>query len=196
VDDIEERKRALRARMREARAAIDAGERAALASRVQERLAGLEDLEGSGAVLLFYSFGTELPTSGLIRLLLERGRPVLLPYLDPGGAMEAAELLPGDEPVRSGYGPKEPPRRVAVHPEEVAVAIAPGLAFDRTGRRLGYGGGHYDRYLARLGPGAARVGIGFAVQVVDEVPAGPHDVLLDTVVTEAETIRTGARTDR
>jgi 5-formyltetrahydrofolate cyclo-ligase len=84
----------------------------------------------------------------------------------------------------SGYGPKEPRRRIPVDPAEVDVVITPGLAFDRSGRRLGYGGGHYDRYLARLGPEAVRIGIGFSVQLVDEVPAHAGDQRLNLVVTD------------
>lgn len=98
--------------------------------------------------------------------------------------MEAAVLEPGELPEPAGYGPKEPARRFPVDPADVDVVIAPGLAFDRQGRRLGYGGGHYDAYLARLGPRAVRIGIGFAVQLVDEVPAGPGDQRLDLIITD------------
>jgi 5-formyltetrahydrofolate cyclo-ligase len=66
--------------------------------------------------------------------------------------------------------------------------LAPGLAFDRRGNRLGYGGGYFDGFLARCPPDAARVGIGFHVQVVDAVPHGDADQPLDLLVTELETI--------
>jgi 5-formyltetrahydrofolate cyclo-ligase len=61
--------------------------------------------------------------------------------------------------------------------------LVPLLAFDRRGRRLGYGGGYYDRTLADL-PGRFAMGVGYAAQELDEVPAGPYDVLLDAVATE------------
>ena len=63
---------------------------------------------------------------------------------------------------------------MAVDPDEVDLVITPGLAFDRAGHRLGYGGGHYDRYLGRARPEAPRVGIGFPLQLVDEVPVEPR----------------------
>jgi 5-formyltetrahydrofolate cyclo-ligase len=66
--------------------------------------------------------------------------------------------------------------------------VTPGLAFDRHGRRLGYGGGHYDRYLARLGPRAVRVGIAFSIQVIEDVPAAPEDERVHVVVTDAGVI--------
>ena len=67
------------------------------------------------------------------------------------------------------------------------LLFVPLLAFDRRGRRLGYGGGYYDRTLAAL-PGAIAVGCAFAAQEMDEVPAGPHDIALDAVATEREVI--------
>jgi len=71
-------------------------------------------------------------------------------------------------------------------------SLVPMLAFDRAGRRLGYGAGYYDRTLAGL-PGAPAVGCAFAAQEMDEVPAGPNDARLTAVATERGIIdcRTG-----
>jgi len=170
--------------MRDVRAAVDAERRHELARAVENSVVGLDVVRRARAVLIFYSFGSEIPTGGLIARLSEQGKRILLPFLDEGRRMEAAVLEPGELPEPAGYGPKEPARRFPVDPADVDVVIAPGLAFDRQGRRLGYGGGHYDAYLARLGPKAVRIGIGFAVQLVDEVPAGPRDQRLDLMVTD------------
>jgi 5-formyltetrahydrofolate cyclo-ligase len=186
--DTAARKEALRERMRRARAAIPPAERAVLAARVEARLLALPELRDARTVLLFYSFGTEVPTAVLARRLLQRGYRVLLPYLT-GDAMEAAEVRPGSRLEATDYGPKEPVDRLAVHPERIDLVISPGLAFDRAGRRLGYGGGYYDRYLRRLGAHAARVGIGFSPQVVHEVPAEVTDEPVDVIVTDADVIR-------
>jgi 5-formyltetrahydrofolate cyclo-ligase len=66
--------------------------------------------------------------------------------------------------------------------------LVPLLAFDREGRRLGYGAGYYDRTLAAL-PGAFALGVGYALQEMPEVPAGPDDVPVHAVATERELIR-------
>jgi 5-formyltetrahydrofolate cyclo-ligase len=64
------------------------------------------------------------------------------------------------------------------------------VAFDRSGRRVGYGGGFYDRFFPRTRPDAFRAGIGFGAQIVDgELPGGDFDQRLDAVVTESETVR-------
>ena len=188
--DRRSEKEALRERMRRVRAAIPPPDRAALAARVEARLLALPELRDARTVLLFYSFGTEIPTAVLARRLLERGYRVLLPYLT-GDAMEAAEVRPNTRLEATDYGPKEPAERVAVDPERIDVVVTPGLAFDRRGLRLGYGGGYYDRYLRRLGAHALRVGIGFTVQILDAIPAEETDEPVDAVVTDEAVIRIG-----
>jgi 5-formyltetrahydrofolate cyclo-ligase len=70
------------------------------------------------------------------------------------------------------------------------IILVPLLAFDRQGRRLGQGGGHYDRLLAR-NPQAKAVGLAYAAQEVPLVPTEPHDRRLDWILTEREAIRVG-----
>jgi 5-formyltetrahydrofolate cyclo-ligase len=70
----------------------------------------------------------------------------------------------------------------------------PGVLFARNGARLGRGGGHYDRLLARAAPGALRIGICYADRLRDALPVDPHDAFVDIIVTELEVLRTGART--
>jgi 5-formyltetrahydrofolate cyclo-ligase len=179
-----EAKAELRRRMRLARDAIPADDRARMAEIVAERLLALPEATSARRVLLFYSFGSEVATGGMAARIRAVGKRLLLPYVGADG-MEAAEVRMGDELIRAPYGAREPARRVPVDPTEVDLVVTPGLAFDPRGHRLGYGGGFYDRYLGRLRPEAVRVGIGFDVQVVDEVPAGPGDQRVDLVVTEA-----------
>ncbi len=86
-----------------------------------------------------------------------------------------------------------PADRPAVPPAEIDVMVVPGLAFDRTGRRLGYGGGYYDAYLARAGFGAFACGVCFEGQLLGEGTLaeleGPHDRRVDAVVTPTTSIR-------
>jgi 5-formyltetrahydrofolate cyclo-ligase len=182
-----EAKDELRARMRRTRGALSPEERSRLAHDVTRRLFALPEMASAGTVLLFYSFGSEVATREMAERVWTEGKRLLLPYVD-GAAMEAAAVHAGDELVRAPYGAREPAVHRPVDPEEVDVVVAPGLAFDRQGHRLGYGGGYYDRYLARLRPDAVRVGIGFAVQLVDQVPAGPADQRVDLVVTDREIV--------
>jgi 5-formyltetrahydrofolate cyclo-ligase len=187
VSEAGERKAAARASLRAARAAIPPEQRLALGRAVQVRLMELPAFMKARAVLLFYSFGSEIPTAGIIQRSLDGGKRVFLPLLE-SGTMAAAELKPGDSLAVTAYGPKEPSDRIAVDPGEVDLVVAPGLGFDHEGYRLGYGGGHYDRYLSTLPPLTPRVGIAFQQQIVDELPHGTGDERLDLIVTEREVI--------
>ena len=96
------------------------------------------------------------------------------------------------EPGR--FGIREPKPQVGT-PQAIAdidAILVPAVAFDRRGYRVGYGGGYYDRFLPELRGRAVRVGLAFACQLVDSVPAGAHDVPVDFIVTETEIIATGS----
>ena len=82
-------------------------------------------------------------------------------------------------------GIREPADADIVLPAEVSVWIVPGLAFTRDGKRLGYGGGWYDRLLASAPKDAAKIGVAYSVQVVDGLPSEPHDVPLSDVVDDS-----------
>jgi 5-formyltetrahydrofolate cyclo-ligase len=187
VSSIAEQKAELRSRLRAVRSAISAEERLVLGRSVQDRLIATPVFVDAGTVLLFYSFGSEIPTAGIIQRSLDAGKKVFLPLLE-AGEMIAAELKPGDSLAATTYGPKEPLNRVAVDPANVGLVVAPGLGFDPEGYRLGYGGGHYDRYLARLPPATPRVGIAFHQQIVNQLPNEPGDERLDLIVTDRDVI--------
>jgi 5-formyltetrahydrofolate cyclo-ligase len=92
--------------------------------------------------------------------------------------------MPWEPLVPGGFGTLVPMSETGV--VEPAVLLVPLLAFDRQGRRLGYGKGHYDRAIARLqaGAGVLTIGVAYAAQEVAEVPTEPHDKALDAIVTE------------
>jgi 5-formyltetrahydrofolate cyclo-ligase len=73
-----------------------------------------------------------------------------------------------------------------VQPGDTDVAIVPGIAFDRTCHRIGYGGGYYDRFLARFR--GNKIALAYEVQLYDSIPAEPHDLSVDIIVTEDRTI--------
>lgn len=83
------------------------------------------------------------------------------------------------------FGVRSPTHGAVVDPASIDVILVPGLGFDRNGRRLGRGGGHYDRFLGELPPTTPRLGICFARQVLDSIPEEPHDARVDVVVSDA-----------
>ena len=182
----------LRERALTSRAALPAPTRAAAAAEIRRRLADLPELRAASCVLAYAAFGDEVDLDALLERLLESGATVLLPYVE-GDALHCAPVgsLPDLAPGFRGVREPAAPARQATDPRLIDVALVPGVAFDRKGGRLGYGGGHFDRLLAQLRPDANVVGIAYHAQLFDAVPIEPHDRRVDIVVTEEGNLRVG-----
>jgi 5-formyltetrahydrofolate cyclo-ligase len=142
----------------------------------------------AGAVVAgFWPMGREINIRPLLMVLAARGHRVALPVTTKRGLpLVFRRWRPESSLVRGPFGTQQPgPEAEALTPDWLLVPL---LAFDRAGRRLGYGAGYYDRTLAAL-PRAFALGVGFAAQELPEVPAGPDDMSLQAVATERELIR-------
>jgi len=161
--------------------------RIAWGERIADRFVTLPEVRGAKVVMAFSSFGSEVPTGPIIERLRRLGVLVALPRIE-GADLVAVPYAPGD-PVRpTSFGAVEPIGPERIDAASVDVVGVPGVAFDRRGRRIGYGGGYYDRFLKGLP--AFTVGIAFGLQVVgDHLPAGSFDLPVRAIVTEGETIR-------
>jgi 5-formyltetrahydrofolate cyclo-ligase len=177
----------LRARMRTIRDAIPPEERPARAEAMQERLLALPGVGPARSVLVFDAFGSEIPTAGVVAVFRARGASVLLPVVRDR-EMHASAWTEGTRLERAGLGFMQPAGGEPADPATIDLVVAPGLAFDVEGHRLGYGGGFYDRFLAALHPRVLRVGVGYDEQLVDAIPHDEHDVPLHAVVTDARTL--------
>lgn len=177
-------KEQLRTEMLAARDGIDPVRRLELAGAILERLYELPDFRGSGSVGLYWASGSEVLVSELGQRLSEQEqRRIFLPFV-LNGELELTEWRPQDPVVTAEYGGMHPRYHRVVKLDEVDFLVVPGIAFDRRGRRLGSGTGHYDRLLARLDPLTVRVGVCFGSQVVDEVPSATVDQGVNYLVTE------------
>jgi 5-formyltetrahydrofolate cyclo-ligase len=145
-------------------------------------LAGMPPPPGA-VVAGFWPMGAEIDIRPLLHALHARGHAVALPVTPRRGQpLQFRRWRPGDGLVRGPMGTSQPAAEAeALTPDWLLVPL---LAFDRAGRRLGYGGGYYDRTLAAL-PGVTAIGIGYACQELDEVPAGEEDARLQAIATEA-----------
>lgn len=145
------------------------------------KVAELPEFQAAGAVMAFVGTKGEPDTDPLFARLARDGKRLLLPRVQDGEIV----VCSGDDPrVPSRFGISEP-QGPALPLAEVEFVIVPGLAFTANGARLGYGGGFYDRFLARLAqgsPAVPNVGVCFAEQLVDTLPVEPHDVRVQRVV--------------
>ena len=139
-------------------------------------------------VALYLPIGSEIDPKPLMGKLVAAGAKLALPCVQDDGSMVYRAYTRGDMLEQRPFGLLEPnPEVPEVNP---TLVITPLLGFDRNGNRLGYGKGHYDRALTRLRE-QGRVfvcGLAYFGQEVEEVPAEPHDVPLDWVMTERGSI--------
>ncbi len=142
-----------------------------------------------GAIIAgYWPMGDEMDPRPLMLALAARGHALALPVTPPRGQPLAFRAWSQGAALRSGpLGTSEPVAGEELRPD---VLLVPLLAFDRAGRRLGYGGGYYDCTLAAL-PGAKAIGIAYAGQEMPEVPTGPKDFRLPLIATEAGVIVCG-----
>jgi 5-formyltetrahydrofolate cyclo-ligase len=194
-EDILAQKRALRARMAGWRAALPAKEREAAAMAVAGMgLTFLGPLEKGSVISAFAPMANELWVWPLLRRLAREGHALALPIVQgKGGALVFRAWKPGDAMAKGVWGIAEPTAdKASLQPD---VVIAPLLAFDACGWRLGYGGGFYDRTLRelRLRKAPIAVGVAYDQQAVDAVPHLDYDERLEWVLTPSGAIKcTGA----
>jgi 5-formyltetrahydrofolate cyclo-ligase len=172
---------------------LPAAERAACNAAISERLLQLHKYRQAGAVLGYMNFGAEFASEIWIRQVLAEGRKLALPRVNHH--TNQLDLYWVDDPenqLAAGlWGIREPvvercERLASLN--EVEFALLPGVAFTRSGARLGYGGGYYDKLLARMAIRPALVAAAFGLQIVAQIPQEPTDVRVQWIVTEQETI--------
>jgi 5-formyltetrahydrofolate cyclo-ligase len=190
-------KLALRTERLAARDALAAAARHDASIRIAASVASLPTFADANVVLLTWPFRSEWDTRPLLAAAYAAGKTVVLPRVDRTTRMLCLHaVVDPDRDVEVGFqGIPEPrPDAPAVGPDAIDWVLVPGIAFDRTGARLGYGGGFYDRLLPLLRPGIPRIAGAFELQLTEHVPIAPHDLRVDAVVTE--TRRIDCREDR
>lgn len=182
---MKERKRALRAHIKDCRAEFSAEQLAEMSARAMARIEGLEAFRKASTVALYWSLAGETSTHDLVRKYAATKR-IVLPVVD-GETMHFAEVAADCSNLTSGaFGVMEPRESTECPPDEIELMIVPGVAFDCRGGRMGHGKGYYDKYFEHYN--GLKIGVCFDFQMVGEVPCEPFDVRMNAVLTEKEYI--------
>ena len=184
-----DRKAELRRAALARRDALPVAERAQAAETIAARAFPLA-VAGGVVVSGYMPMKSEINPLPLLRKLAEAGARLALPVVAGPGKPLIMRAWSFGEPLVAGvWGIRQPLAQAPA--TEPAILIVPLLAFDRAGHRIGYGAGYYDMTIAAAHARGAvsAVGIAFAAQEVDAVPAGPRDEPLDLVLTEREVIQ-------
>lgn len=197
------RKESIRTNMRARRAALTPLGIRQASARIQCAVMQLPEWAAARRVCVYLALPTEAQTWALLAACWKTGKQVLVPaYRKKFLRYDLARLRP-DDPVKVGHwAVPEPirPRWVTpnwVMPARVDLVVTPGLAFDRSGGRVGHGLGYYDRLLAGTAlQQAFKVGLALECQMVARVPMNARDIRLDAVVTERAVYRRGTDAGR
>lgn len=189
VNTGEERSALRRLKLAE-RDRLAASLRAQKSRLIRENVLRIDRVKQAKHVMIYVDFRSEVETFALFAALRRQNILTSAPLTVVQEHRLQAFLITDPElDLRPGYCriPEPDPGRAApVDPAAIDVVLVPGAVFDIHGGRLGYGGGYYDRFLAHDAPQALRVGLAFAMQVVDRVPVLDHDISLHYLVTEKE----------
>ena len=191
MDHIEAAKLALRDQLVTARGRLPLAELGVRAEAVAALLLAAPEVRRAATVAAYVSVGREPGTGALLDALVAAGKRVVLPLLQADNDLDWAAYSGADGLVPAGRGLLEP-TGPALGPEAVATAdavIVPGLAVDRTGLRLGRGGGSYDRALGRVPVGTFTCVVLNDEEVLDSVPAADHDRRVTAAVTQERLLR-------
>ncbi len=158
--------------------------------QLAKQLNGLPELAIARVVLAYGATPEEIDPLPAVESLRACGATIAYPRIESPGELTLHLVDEESELVAGPFGLRQPtPGATIVDPSDVDAVIVPGVAFDEACRRLGYGGGYYDRLLPRLRSDCALIGVAYDEQVLETIPAEEHDVRLHAVVTPTRVLR-------
>jgi 5-formyltetrahydrofolate cyclo-ligase len=185
---IQAAKAALRDHIRAALERISPAVRAVESIELCERLK--PQLQSARTILFFAPLPSEPDLWPLLEESAPAGKAVALPWFDPVTRTYRARRVedPADEIVAGKFGVREPASSCAAIPlEGFDLVLVPGIAFDLSGNRLGRGQGFYDRLLEKIS--GVKCGVGYDFQLLEKIPAEPHDAKVDFVLTPSRCVK-------
>jgi len=198
--DLVAAKAQLRQRLRARLQRVSPDEAAAAGRAIARHLAEAVWWIRAERVGIFVSLPDEIDTTPVMELAVRAGKQVLVPRRSATSSLEFVATSSPADFVRARDGLREPKDAAPiVGLDDRSVVFTPGIAFDRSGGRLGRGRGYYDRCLASARAMASPplvMGVGFSFQLVEHVPMGPLDMRVDGVVTDRERLELEPLGDR
>lgn len=185
-------KLAVRQNMRRRRDDMSLDDVLNLSRAIEDRLFACKDFLACRNILFFLSFDNEVRTDEMIVRCLEDGRRVYVPRLiKRERRLEVCEITDMNQEFELGsFDIREPSRQSSkvVSPTIIDAVIAPGLAFDRSGGRIGFGGGYFDWLFKQLPEDALRFGVAYEFQVMASIPQDSWDEKVQKIFTDNDTI--------
>jgi 5-formyltetrahydrofolate cyclo-ligase len=152
---------------------------------ITDKITNSDIFKQSKVVFIYMDFKNEVMTSQLIKHMLSVNKRVVIPYTDTvNTVLIPSEITKEADLKLNPFGYYEPENILPVDPEEIDLAIIPGVVFDKSLNRIGFGKGYYDRILNKLKLSAKKVAVAHEFQVLESIPNEEHDVKMDMIITE------------
>ena len=154
-----------------------------------EKLIAMKEYREASHVFLYMASPHEVDASAILKDALESGKKVYIPRVILMGVMEFYRIFDETDVEIGSFGIREPVEGAPLAQVKEGFMVMPGIAFDQNLRRIGYGGGYYDRYLEHVQEGAIyRIALAFDFQVFSSLPADDWDIPIDGIITPTRTI--------
>ncbi len=178
-------KKKLRELVLNKRNALDSGLKKAWDEKIFKKLINSKLYQDARVIFTFVSFGSEVDTHQIINYALKDEKIICVPKIPSPKQGIAVYRINSFDDLREGYYHiLEPVDGCSeVSPADIDLILMPGLAFDRSGGRVGYGGGYYDRFLAQLTNKVNKIALAYDFQVFAQVPTDEKDVKIDGIIT-------------
>lgn len=184
-------KDSIRKQIIEQRDSIDINTKNQYDKNIFNSLVKSEWYKKANTIFAFVSFKSETDTHEIIKYAIQDGKTICVPRIkSKQKGIEIFKIDSFDQLEKGYFGILEPLEScIAVDSKDIDLILMPGVAFDRQGGRLGYGAGFYDRFLSNMSNSVDKIAVAYHFQVLDNIPMDEHDVRINGIVTEEETIR-------
>lgn len=157
-------------------------------SKIFKNLISLNSYKRAKKIFIYIGFGSEINTKSLIEIMLREGKEVFVPKVLEE-EMIALKITSLNNLIESKFKILEPiGEKSDIDGEEFDLIIMPGVAFDRSGNRIGYGKGYYDKYLKDIKSDIKKIALAYELQLIEEIETEEHDLKVDSIITENEII--------
>jgi 5-formyltetrahydrofolate cyclo-ligase len=187
--DLAQQKQRIREQAHAARNALPNKDE--LSRTIMGRFLALPEYTAAGTVMFYVDVRAEVRTRFALPDAVTHGKRIVVPWCNDQGELELFHLTDMNELAVGMYKILEPKPELRsrpekrLQPEDLDLVMVPGVAFDRTGGRMGHGKGYYDKLLQHARPDAPLVALGFECQLFPAIPVGEHDIFMDKIITEA-----------
>jgi 5-formyltetrahydrofolate cyclo-ligase len=187
--DLAQQKQQIREQAHAARNALP--DKDELSRRIMARFLALPEYRQGRTVMFYVDVRAEVRTRFALPDALTHGKRIVVPWCNDQGELELFHLSAMEELAVGMYKILEPKPELRhrpgkqLRPEDLDLVMVPGVAFDRTGARMGHGKGYYDKLLQHARPDAPLVALAYECQLFPHIPMWPHDIHMDKIITEA-----------